>query len=84
MATPSAPPEITTVATVETATRSGRATRDASASSSTAPPIMMTGGMMASHRIGGTAMVSDGDARRRGEEGRDHFTPSTPLTATDG
>jgi len=60
MATPSAPPEIATVATVETATRSGRATRDASASSSTAPPIMMTGGMMASHRIGGTAMVSDG------------------------
>ncbi len=59
MAIPSAPPEMITVATVLTATRSGRPTSEATPRSSTAPPIMMMGGRMASQRMGGTLMVLD-------------------------
>ena len=46
-----------TVAMVLTVTRSGRRTSEARPSSSTAPPIMMMGGRMESHRMEGTAMV---------------------------
>ena len=38
---------MTTVAAVATLTRSGRRTSEATASSSTAPPIMMIAGMIA-------------------------------------
>ena len=68
MATPRAPPEMATVATVATRTRSGRCTSEATPRSTTAPPIMMMGGRMASQRMGGTAIVSDAAwvAARRG------------------
>ncbi len=47
---------MTTVAMVLTRTRRGRLTSEATARSTTAPPIMMMGGRMDSQRIGGTAM----------------------------
>ena len=46
MATPNAPPEMTTLPMVLTRTRSGRLTNEATASRITAPPIMMIGGRM--------------------------------------
>ncbi len=59
MATPSEPAEIATVAMVATRTRSGRLTSEAIPRSTTAPPIMMIGGKMASQRMDGTGMVPD-------------------------
>ncbi len=59
MATPSAPAEMATVAMVATRARSGRLTSEAMPRSRTAPPIMMTGGMMASQRMDGTGMVPE-------------------------
>ena len=58
-AMPRAPPEITTVPIVLTRTRSGLRTREAMPRRTTAPPIMMMGGRMASQRIGGMAIVFD-------------------------
>ena len=58
-ATPSAPPEMITVAMVATRTRSGLDTSDARPRRTTAPPIMMMGGRMASQRMDGTVMVFD-------------------------
>ena len=51
---PSAPPEMTTVAMVLTRTRSGLRTSEARPRRTTAPPIMMMGGRMASQRMDGT------------------------------
>ena len=48
-----------TVAMVLTRTRRGLRTSEATPSRTTAPPIMMMGGRMESHRIGGIAMVFD-------------------------
>ena len=48
-----------TVATVLTATRIGRRTSEATPRRTTAPPIMMMGGRMASQRIEGTVMPFD-------------------------
>ena len=46
MATPSALPEMMTLPMVLTLTRKGRETKEARPRRSTAPPIMMMGGMM--------------------------------------
>ena len=73
---------------VLTRTRSGLRTSEARPRRTTAPPIMMMGGRMASQRMDGTVMEFEAACVAacdvRGEQGCDHLVPSTPLTATGG